>query len=85
MAAYLRDPATPLAARIRVARQALNLTQAQFGLHLGRRLRRGYFPDNVTISRWETQKQAPGKIWLPVLEKVIAGVADAYQDRKTEG
>jgi hypothetical protein len=39
----------------------------------------------VTISRWETQKQAPGKIWLPVLEKVIAGVADAYQDRKTEG
>jgi transcriptional regulator with XRE-family HTH domain len=68
-----------------VARQALNLTQAEFGLYLGRKLRRGYFPDNVTISRWELGKQAPGKIWLPVLEKVIAGVADAYQDRKTEG
>ena len=60
--------------QIRHARERLGLTQEQFGLYLGRRMRRGHYPSIRTITRWETGATRLGPLYGTVLLQIVREV-----------
>jgi DNA-binding transcriptional regulator YiaG len=70
--------------RMRAAREALGLTQAQFALLIGRRLGHGIEPGWDKVQRWEAGGRKPGRIWGPCIESVVQEV-ERRQERVSQG
>jgi transcriptional regulator with XRE-family HTH domain len=71
--------------RIRAARLALQLSQEDFALLLGRRMGRGIRPLQHHISRWETGERRPANLWGPVVWELVLAVERLQREKRAGG